>query len=306
MSLAEAQTAAAAPANGTAAGIVRLLRPHHWTKNLLCMAGVVFSGQYLQPWAILGAVKTVVVFCAASSAVYVFNDLVDRKRDRLHAHKKARPLASGAVGVPLAVILGLAMGGAALAGSAAMGRSVLVCTALYLLVNLLYTLSLKHAPLLDVLSIAVGFVLRMLAGVYVVRELPTAWIVLCTFFLSLFLALAKRRSELAHRASDDSTQRPVLAHYSLPFLEQMVVSAGVMAVMCYALFTTTSGKNHALMLTVPIVVYGIMSYQSRIMQLPIGQEPEEVLLKDFRIQLCIIAWLASYVAITYFDPQLFR
>lgn len=286
--------------------MVRLLRLRHWTKNLLCLAGAVFSGQYLQIWALKAAGTTVAVFCAASSAVYVFNDLFDRERDRAHPLKRSRPLASGSVGVPAAVMLGLALAGGALAASAAMGRTILVCTMLYLLLNLVYTVSLKHVALLDVLSIALGFVLRMLAGVYAVRELPTTWITLCTFFLSLFLAFAKRRSELALQSSEDAPQRPVLAQYTLPFLDQMVLSAGVMSVMCYALFTSTSGKNPTLMLTVPIVVYGIMHYQRRAMLLPFGQEPEEILLKDFRIQACIVAWLAAYITILHFNPRLFR
>ncbi|HVR86711.1 MAG TPA: decaprenyl-phosphate phosphoribosyltransferase [Planctomycetota bacterium] len=295
---------AAAPGRG--AGIVRLLRPRHWTKNLLCLAGAVFSGQYLQIVALEAAVATVGVFCAAASAIYVFNDLFDRERDQAHPFKRTRPLASGAVAVPVAVLLGLALAGGAMAGSAALGRSILVCTALYLILNILYTVSLKHVPLLDVLSISLGFVLRMLAGVYAVREVPTTWITLCTFFLSLFLAFAKRRSELALQSGPDASPRPVLSQYTVPFLDQMVLSTGVMSVMCYALFTSTSGKNPTLMLTVPIVVYGIMHYQRRTMLLPLGQEPEEILLRDYRIQACIVAWLAAYIAILHFNPKLFR
>ncbi|HEV3026301.1 MAG TPA: decaprenyl-phosphate phosphoribosyltransferase [Planctomycetota bacterium] len=295
-----------APAPGRGAGIVRLLRPRHWTKNLLCLAGAVFSGQYQQIWALKAGIATVAVFCVAASAVYVFNDLFDRERDRANPFKRSRPIASGAVEVPLAVLLGLVLAAGALVGSAAMGRPILVCTALYVILNILYTVSLKHVPLLDVLSISLGFVLRMLAGVYAVREVPTTWITLCTFFLSLFLAFAKRRSELALQSGPDAPQRPVLSQYTLPFLEQMVSSTGVMSVMCYALFTSTSGKNPTLMLTVPVVVYGIMHYQRRTMLLPLGQEPEEILLRDFRIQACIVAWLAAYIAILHFNPKLFR
>lgn len=301
---------AAIPAEARSAGtiveIVRLLRPHHWTKNLLCLAGVVFSGQYLLGWALRAAFETAGVFCAAASAIYVLNDLVDRDRDRAHPVKKNRPLASGAVGIPAAVALGLVLLAVALAGSAALSLPILVCVGLYLGLNFAYTLWLKHVPLLDVLSIALGFVLRMAAGVYAVRELPTAWITLCTFFLSLFLAFTKRRSELAAQVAGGAPPRPVLAQYSLNFLDQMVAGAGVLSVMCYALFTTTSGKNLSLLVTVPIVVYGIMHYHRISMDLKLGQEPERILLKDVRIQACLIAWLASYLAILRFNPQLFR
>ena len=286
--------------------VLRLLRPHHWTKNLLCLAGVVFSGQYLLGWAVLAAVETMGVFCAAASAIYVLNDLLDRDRDRAHPVKKLRPLASGAVGVPTAVVLSVVLVGVALAGSAALGLPILVCSGLYLVLNLAYTLWLKHVPLLDVLSIALGFVLRMVAGVHVVRELPTAWITLCTFFLSLFLAFTKRRSELAAQTGTGASPRPVLARYTLPFLDHMVAGTGMISVMCYALFTTTSGKNPALLVTVPIVVYGVMHYHRLSSQLELGQEPERILLKDVRIQACLIAWLAVYIAILHFNPQLFR
>jgi len=289
-----------------AASLVRLLRPHHWTKNLLCLAGVVFSGQYLAGWAVRAAFATVGVFCAAASSIYIVNDLVDRRRDQAHPLKKSRPLPSGAVSVPTAVLLALVLGTGAVAAAVPLGVQTLACTALYILLNLAYSFWLKHQPVIDVLSIALGFVLRMTAGVYAVRDIPTSWITLCTFFLSLYLAFVKRRSEVVGHGSGEAQRRPVLAHYTLEFLDQMVVASGAISILCYALFTTTSGKNLTLLVTVPIVVFGVMHYHRVTLRLPIGEEPERILLKDFKIQACLLLWLASYVAILHFNPRLFR
>jgi 4-hydroxybenzoate polyprenyltransferase len=160
--------------------------------------------------------------------------------------------------------------------------------------------------LFDVLSIAAGFVLRLVAGVYVVGELPTTWITLCAFFLALFLGFGKRRAELRSVVGPDSRQRPVLAHYPTAYLDYLLDSSAVMAVMCYALFTTSAEKNPTLVVGVPIVFYAIMRYRRLVMRLDATEEPELLLLRDRPLQLSIVLWLVAYVVIQHGDVRFFR
>jgi 4-hydroxybenzoate polyprenyltransferase len=295
--------------------LVRLVRPHQWTKNLFCFAGVVFgpgnvgeprSLRLTEPHSWYLAFLTFLVFVAGSSSVYILNDLLDRERDRKHPKKRNRPLARGSVSVPLAVTLSVVLAALALLGSAALNLRVFVCLSLYLLNNAAYSRWLRNVALLDVLSIACGFVLRLLAGVYVLGDLPTSWIVLCSFFLALFLALAKRRAELASYQDNEAGRRPVLAKYSISFLDHLLNEASIIAIMCYVMFTVTSHKNASLLLTVPIVFFAIMHYKRLVMLLRSGEEPDLVVIRDVPIILSTVLWLASYLAIIWFDVQLFR
>ena len=236
----------------------------------------------------------------------MLNDVVDRERDREHPIKRRRPLASGALGVPAAAAVGTTCAVAAFAGAAALGPAVLVCLALYAANNVAYSLRLKHLVLFDVLSIAVGFVLRLVAGVYVVGELPTTWITLCAFFLALFLGFGKRRAELRSVAGADSRQRPVLAHYPIAYLDYLLDSSAVMAVMCYALFTTSAEKNPTLVVGVPIVFYAIMRYKRLVMRLDASEEPELILLRDGPLRVSIVLWLVAYLLIQHGDVRVFR
>ena len=283
----------------------KLLRIPHWTKNGLCLAGLLFSGKFTEPLAVQAALLTFGLYCLVSSSVYILNDLIDRERDRKHSKKRHRPIASGAVHPTMAIMLAGILAAIGLVGASIMGRVVLACLVLYLLNNVMYSFHLKHIPLFDVLCIAFGFMLRLLAGVYAVGELPTTWITLCTFFLALFLGFAKRRAELVG-LGEEELHRPVLSNYTIPFLDSLVNNSAIMAVMSYALFTTTSGKNPSLIITVPIVFFAIMHYKRLVLVLNSGEEPDRILLKDFPIQASIMLWLVSYFAITYSGMSLFR
>jgi 4-hydroxybenzoate polyprenyltransferase len=277
------------------------------TKNAFCLAGVLFSGRFVSWESDLAALQTFAAFCAGSSAVYVFNDIFDRERDRKHPRKQLRPIASGAVSVPAAVMMAIALAALGFALAALLNLKVTLCLALYLVNNVLYSLGLKHLALFDVLSIAVGFVLRLVAGVYAINELPTDWIALCTFFLAVFLGFAKRRAELAGLLPDEEKlQRPVLSKYSVQFLDYLVNNSAVMVVVCYALFTATSNKNPTLVITVPIVFFAVMHYKRLVLLLRFGEEPEKIVLRDLRLQLSIIIWLITYFGVIYGDIHLFR
>lgn len=292
--------------------LARLLRPHQWTKNGVCLAGVIFGGRFDDPRCWLLAAATILVFCLVSSAVYIWNDIQDRERDRDHPRKCDRPIASGAVSVPLAALFSLFLAGTSLGGGFLLGPAVLTCVCLYLANNVCYTLWFKHFALLDVLCITLGFILRLLAGVYVLGDLPNAWIVLCSFFLSAFLGFSKRRAELMAMESGNQEseakrrQRPVLAEYSVDYLDFLLSSSATMTIMSYALFATTSGKNPSLIVTLPIVYYAVMHYKRLVMVSQIGEEPERILFEDWRIIVSILSWLVLYLFIWRWEIHIIR
>lgn len=288
-------------------GLGRAARPTHWVKNLSCLAGLVFSGRLFQGRAVAMAALAVAGFSLASSAVYLFNDVCDRGFDRLSPAKRGRPVASGLVPV------GWALAGSAALAAAAFGSSLRispVCAGLmvaYLGLGVAYSVRLKHAVLLDVGAIAFGFVLRVLYGVYAVGVLPTAWVVLCMFFLALFLGFAKRRGELRAAGADDpGSRRPVLAKYRTDFLDQLLVMTASMAVLCYALYTATGRQGNAtLVVTVPLVTYGMTRYLLLVTVRGGGEAPERLLVTDAPLVATALLWLGLCVAILYNDVHIF-
>ncbi|WRH68766.1 MAG: UbiA prenyltransferase family protein [Planktothrix sp. GU0601_MAG3] len=320
--------------------LIKLIRPHQWTKNLFCLAGLLFGGRLLQPQAILLSILTVIFFSAIASAIYIFNDIQDRERDRLHPKKKYRPIASGQVSIKIGLAIAFCLTMVSLLGAYGLGIPTLICILLYAINNIIYSIKLKNIPLFDVSCIAFGFVLRLLAGIYALGDMPTAWIVLCTFFLTLFLGFSKRRSELLsllhfqtnqtnfypetslqpdlkspnsepsylelfYQRGSQNQQRPVLSQYTLPYLDSLLNSTATMTIMCYALFTIKSGKNPSLVITVPIVYYAVMHYKWLVTVLADGEEPSRILIQDPTIKWSLIVWLISYLVIIYFNIHLF-
>jgi 4-hydroxybenzoate polyprenyltransferase len=287
-------------------GLLRLIRPKQWSKNAFCFAGALFSGNATNPAALRVSLVVFACFAACASAVYAWNDVLDREADRKHPKKQSRPVASGAVPPWLAILAAcvLIAGGV---GASSFLEGCLPCLVAYLGINVLYTLVLKHVPIFDVLCIATGFVLRLIAGVYAIGDIPTTWITLCTFFLALFLGFAKRRAELQSLAGQSAAdQRPVLGSYTLEYLDSLLAGAASMSVMSYALFTVLSGKNPSLVVTVPLVYYAVMHYKHLVMVRAGGEEPERVLLTDLRLGGTIVAWLAAYASVLHWDLRLFR
>ena len=202
--------------------LILLLRPAHWVKNVFVLAPLVFAQKLTDPEAVHLALQAFVAFCLASSAVYIFNDIRDRAEDRLHPLKRNRPLAAGTVSVQAAAMLAVAVAAGALAIGARLGTGFLLVLTAYLVLNQLYSLSLKHVVILDVMVVSLGFVLRVIAGGIAIAVQISAWLLLCTFFVALFLAFSKRRHELMLLTDDASGQRPVLSRYSPAFLDQLI------------------------------------------------------------------------------------
>jgi 4-hydroxybenzoate polyprenyltransferase len=241
---------------------LKTARPHEWIKNVLVFAGLLFSGQFNDAHAVLEATLAFVAFCAVSSAGYFINDLNDVELDRKHPKKRYRPIAAGELSESSAIFLavGLAVG-ALLLSFAAIGWQVGLMVAGYGVAQLAYSYGLKQVVIIDVMTLAGLFILRVVAGAEAVDAHASEWLVLCTGMLALFLGFTKRRQEAVSELHEGTSTRPVLEHYSLPFLDQMVSLVTTGTVISYAIYTVNSPLiGSEMMLTIPPVVYGIFRY----------------------------------------------
>jgi 4-hydroxybenzoate polyprenyltransferase len=273
------------------------MRPRQWTKNLLLFAGIIFAAKLGDATRWLEALAVFAAYCAASSAAYLVNDVRDAPHDRAHPVKRARPIARGELsertahavaGTLLVVAIGLVI---------PLGLPSVGFLAGFVLLQASYTLRLKHVVLVDVMTIAGLFVVRAAAGAEGVSVRISPWLLLCTALLALFLALAKRRGELVLVGAAATPGRPVLEGYSLALVDQLVSVVAACTVIAYALYTFTARDSKALMVTIPFVVFGVFRYLLLIHRQHLGEEPEEVLLRDAPILLCIAAWAISAAVI---------
>jgi 4-hydroxybenzoate polyprenyltransferase len=291
------------------AALLLSLRPKQWTKNLLLFAGVLFSRQAGDPQLLLRAAAGFVAFSVLSGTVYLLNDITDAESDRRHPKKRLRPIASGRL--PVAVAWGalIPLLGIAAAVSWWLGPAFAIVVWSYFLMNLAYSFGLKHQVLIDVFIIAIGFVLRAIAGVELLRPVsPTTeispWLLVCTFFGALFLALAKRRRELANAADAAGQQRAVLGQYNPALLDGLLLVSAASALMGYALYTiwpATVAKfgTEQLLYTVPIVTYGIFRYLYLVRVSETTEDPSQVLLSDRPLAGCVVLYLATVLLILY-------
>ena len=275
-------------------GVVRAalvaIRPRQWTKNLLLFAGIIFAAKLGDATRWLEAIAAFAAYCAASGAAYLVNDLRDASHDRAHPIKRARPIARGELSPRRARAFAAALLVVAAALVAPLGFASLAFLAGFVVLQAAYTLRLKHVVLVDVMTIAGLFVVRAGAGAAGVHVRISPWLLLCTALLALFLALAKRRGELVLVGAEATPGRPVLEGYSLALVDQLVSVVAACTVIAYSLYTFTARDSKALMVTIPFVVFGVFRYLLLIHRQDLGEEPEEVLLRDLPILLCIAAW----------------
>lgn len=281
----ESRPRSRAPMTALAAGVA-LLRPREWLKNVFVLAPLVFSGAFLEPLAVRHASLAFLLFCIAASAVYVLNDLHDVAEDRAHPVKsRRRPLASGALAPRQAVVLLIALYVLLALGCLWLPRTGLVVVS-YVLLNVAHTYVLKAQPVVDVFSIALGFVLRVYAGAEAIAVPVSAWMFVTTLCLALYLAAIKRRQEFNWR---DGTGRAVLAQYTPALLERFAQLAATGALVFYSLFVTEA--RPALVPTVPLVLFGLFRYQWLVEVRAAGESPSEVLLGDWQLVLTVLGWL---------------
>ena len=290
--------------------LVRSLRPSQWTKNLIIFAGLIFGQRLLDPASVVTSILAFVVFCALSSVVYLINDVADRHADRQHPLKRHRPIASGALSVPVAVAAAavLAIGG--LIAAYALELSFGVVATAYLALLGSYSGPLKHVVIIDVLTIAIGFVLRAVAGAVVIDVEIGHWLLIATVLLALFLALSKRRHELVLLAEGATSHRRILQEYSPYLLDQMISVVTASTLVAYAIATVSPetiekfGTNK-LGLTLPFPLYGIFRYLYLVHQKEGGGSPSDLLLNDRPLLACVALWAIAVAVIIYGPRQLF-
>ncbi len=283
------------------------LRPRQWVKNLFVLAGLIFSQQLFTPllWPALGAF---VLFCALSGAIYLLNDVADRERDRLHPTKRERPVASGELPVSVAVaVAALLLAGSLAAGFALTPRFGVTALA-YALLLILYSIWLKHLVIVDVLVVAMGFVLRAVAGAFAIDVEISGWLLICTILLALFLALGKRRNEVLAYAGDSARYRPILGEYNSALLDQMIAVVTASTVTAYALYTMSPEtvakfRTHWLPATLPFVLYGIFRYLYLLYRRQLGGNPSELFLNDRALLVNTVLWMLAVLLIIYARPE---
>lgn len=303
-------------------GLIREVRPRQWIKNLALYAGLVFGGALNNPSAFWLITEAFVLFCGLTSAVYLLNDIFDIERDRQHPFKKFRPIAAGIIPIPLALAIALGLIAVILPLSYQLSPALFFTSVTYLVLQILYSAYLKSVILLDVMVIAAGFVLRVYAGVWMIDAHLNVWFLLSVISFSLFLAIGKRRSERTLMDSHQASKhRETLLHYPQSLLDILTSMFANSAWLTYALFTfqlapvSVSPEFNSLlinnlsfaiseakylMITVPIVIYGVMRYLYIIYEKKEGESPERVLLTDVPLLSTVILWLVIVLFVTYF------
>jgi 4-hydroxybenzoate polyprenyltransferase len=272
------------------------MRPRQWSKNLLLYAGIIFAAELDDPQRWAQATAAFVAYCLASSAAYIFNDVRDAPHDRLHPLKRSRPIASGAVRANRALKVAGILAALAFAIVAPLGWGSLAYMAGFLALQVAYSLGLKNLALIDVMAISGLFVIRAAAGAEAVDVPISPWLIVCTALLALFLALAKRRGELASTGAK-GPGRPVLSGYSFALVDQLVSIVAACTIVAYALYTFEAREGSAMMATIPFVVYGLFRYIELMHREDLGEEPENVLLTDVPILATIAGWAVTSAAI---------
>lgn len=298
--------------------LLKTLRPKQWTKNLLLFAGIVFSRQWGEPLALRNAIVGFFVFCFLSGVVYITNDIVDMDKDRQHPKKKNRPIASGAISPTVAGVWGvLLLVGSLMLSWFMLPKGFFVAAMIYFGLSTAYSLRLKHVVVMDILTLAFGFVLRAIAGVEVIRiegvEVPiTSYFILTTLFLALFLAICKRRNELVVLGDNAGHHREVLKDYSTEYLDIILTVATGCVLFSYALWTTQgqfartssaaggSSGTYAMVFTMPFVIYGIFRYLWLVVHRDEGGAPESLLIEDLPLLGAVVLWLLTTFAVLTF------
>jgi len=287
--------------------LLRAMRPKQWTKNLLVFAALIFAQRFDDPAAVETAVSAFIMFCLLSGSVYLVNDVVDCAEDRQHPTKRYRPIASGQLPIPVALVAAIVLAPVSIIGCYLINAPTSYVAAAYLVLTLGYAFVLKHVVILDVLAVSLGYVLRAAAGATAVGVVISEWLLICTILLALFLVLSKRRQELVGLEECATAHRPILGEYSLCLLDQMIAVVTASTVMSYALYTISErtvrevGSNR-LMYTIPFVIYGIFRYLYLVHQRDEGAAPDQVLLTDLPLIVNIILYGIAVVVILHFSP----
>lgn len=284
--------------------LIKAMRPRQWTKNGFIFFALIFDKRLFIPEPFFRTVMGFALFCLISSAVYLFNDIADVEADRNHPEKKYRPIASGTLPINVALTAALFLTVVSISLAYLLAPLFALVLATYLAINLLYSRWLKHVAILDVLIVSSGFVLRVAAGVILIYPVErfSPWLYMITILFSLYLGLGKRRAELNLLAAGATSHRKVFDGYTIPLLDQYITIVSGMTIVAYSLYTFSAPnlpENHSMMLTIPFVVYGIFRYLQLIQIGHAAGSPDEVALKDRPLQITVLLWGLTVIAIFY-------
>jgi 4-hydroxybenzoate polyprenyltransferase len=287
-----------------ALSLIISLRPAQWTKNLLVFAALIFAVKLFEPLAVVRSFEAFAIFCALSGVVYLVNDVADRENDRRHPLKSRRPIAAGDLPVRVAVGAATMLGAAAIGAGFLLGWRFGVVAAGYVVLQLLYSGPLKHIVIIDVLTLAIGFVLRAVAGAVAIDVSISHWLFVCTILLALFIGLAKRRHELVLLADGATGHRPILGEYSAYLLDQMIAVVTASTLIAYIFYTISPETQQKfgtpwLGLTIPFPLYGIFRYLYLVHRREGGGSPADLLLNDRPLLACVTLWVVAVVLIIY-------
>jgi len=289
------------------AGLTALLesmRPRQWTKNLFVFAAIVFARRLWDRGALDVTLAAFVIFCLLSSSVYIVNDIMDAAQDRQHPTKRNRPIASGRLKVAPAAAVAVALAAASITLSLAINIYFTLFAGAYLVLNLLYSFALKHVVILDVLAVAIFFVLRAAAGAAAINVEISHWLLICTLLLALFIALSKRRHELVLLEGNASVHRTSLTEYSAHLLDQMIAVVTASTLMAYVLYTVDARTvavfgSKWLMATIPCVIFGIFRYLYLVHQRAEGGDPDRIILSDRPFFINLLVWMGIVAVVIY-------
>ncbi len=289
-----------------ASDLVIVARPRQWIKNSVCVAPLIFSGFLSYPDSVRRALIGLLCFCCASSAIYIINDIRDRNQDQAHPTKRHRPIAAGRLGGRSAIVEATLLVAISLIASYLLPSRFRWLLVMFLVLHLFYSLGLKSLAILDVMAIALGFVLRVQAGIEAIECAQSSWIVLCMFFMALLLGFGKRRGELTSlHAEALRNHRPALEAYSVPYLDILLGLSAATALVCYSLYSVTVQTNETFLITILPVAFGIARYMMLVIVQTGGEGPDEVLTRDLPLIMTVLTWAALCVSILYFDFRLF-
>ena len=283
--------------------LFRLLRVYQWAKNALVLMPLLFAQQLGDPVAVVRSVGAALAFCLAASATYIFNDLFDYEQDRNHPTKSLRPLPAGEISRPGATLIALALLLGATGIAWPLGAPFIMALVFYILMTVSYTVRLKHVFIVDVIVVALGFVVRAIAGAVAIHVVFSNWLIVCTLFLALFLALGKRRGEIALLEEEARNHREVLHHYNIAFIDQMLIVVAGGALITFTIYTCSPEVverlgTDKLYMTLPFVVYGLARYLWLIQRNETG-DPSRVLIKDLPTCTAVGLWALTCVLIIY-------
>jgi 4-hydroxybenzoate polyprenyltransferase len=279
--------------------LLKLMRPKQWVKNGFLFAALLFSGNLFNIDLFVLCVIGCILFSLTASCVYIINDIGDREKDRKHPKKCRRPLASGAVSVPQAVVLLAILLAVSFGASVMLNIWFAVVLLVYFVFNIFYSYILKHIAIVDVISVSVSYVLRVVAGAVIISCPLSPWILVCTFALALLIAIQKRRGELVSVTEGKSEGRRVLSYYSLDLLRDMGVCMGAVTITAYCLYTFQADVSGYMVLTVPFVIFGLLRYMLLAGTSGIGETPEEIVIRDKPMLVDMVFWAATCVVIIY-------